>query len=197
VIVALLARWGLPQWLAEALCGALAVVLLFGVGYHMGHAAAAEDAELATAQAQHQHDAEMAELQNKGEQLQEHYEALQRQKQQVVYQTLTKEIPRVTTVYIPAPGAAELPLPRCVFTAGFVGVWNAALDPGVRAAAAGPDGAAGAADPAAASGDELDSGVTQAELLTNHDANAQACDGMRDQLNAILDYEAERQKVNE
>ncbi len=193
MILPFLVKLGIPQWLAELICGALIVGLLAGGGYWKGHHDASQDAELAQAQAQHDHDLRVADLQNKGEQLQEKFEELQRRKDQVVYQTLIKEVPRVTTVYRPAPGAAEQPLPRCVFTAGFVRVWNSALDPGLPGVADGAGQAPAAPDPAA---DELDSGVDQAAILGNHDANAQQCGAIADQLNAVLDFEEAKQKAN-
>lgn len=101
-----------------------------------------------------------------------------------VYQTITKEVPHVVTVYRPAPGAALEPLPRAVFTRGFVGLWNGALDPGLSATTAGAaataTGAGAAADP------ELDSGVSEGDVLRNHVANAETCTAIRQQLTALI-----------
>jgi hypothetical protein len=73
----------------------------------------------------------------------------------------------------------------------FVGLYNRAIRaapaPGDRAVPAAPDparpaGASGPADPA-----DADSGLTEADLLDNADANGQLCNDIRDQLNRLID----------
>ncbi|MCW3611324.1 hypothetical protein K6Y32_35030, partial [Burkholderia cenocepacia] len=77
---------------------------------------------------------------------------------------LKRRIASVTSQYRPAPDAPLQDLPRCVFTAGFVRVWNAAAGAdGVPATSA----AAGAVAPARAD-DALDSGVRQDDILAHH-----------------------------
>ncbi|MDH0894373.1 MULTISPECIES: lysis protein [unclassified Pseudomonas] len=82
---------------------------------------------------------------------------------------LQERIPHVTTVYRPAPAAEPVPIPRCVFTAGWVRDFNLALTRAGMPAAAGGAGAplaAAATEPAPGSAAELlESGVTPADIL--------------------------------
>lgn len=98
-------------------------------------------------------------------------------------QQLKRRIDRVTSQYRPAPNAPLQPVPRCVFTHGFVGVWNGAIGAaGVPAA----DHSAGAA--AAAGPDEaLDSGVRQSDILAHHADYGQRCRDIESQLNRVID----------
>ncbi|UKD14892.1 hypothetical protein L3V59_18185 [Burkholderia aenigmatica] len=97
---------------------------------------------------------------------------------------LKRRISSVTSQYRPAPDAPLQDLPRCVFTVGFVGVWNAAAGAdGVSA----PGVAAGAAAPAGTD-DALDSGVRQDDILAHHvDASRRSRD-IESQLNKLIDY---------
>ncbi|KVP51480.1 hypothetical protein WJ91_01390 [Burkholderia ubonensis] len=97
---------------------------------------------------------------------------------------LKRRIPSVTSQYRPAPDAPLEALPRCVFTVGFVSVWNAAAGAdGVPATAP----AARAAAPAGAD-DALDSGVRQDDVLAHHvDASRRSRD-IESQLNKLIDY---------
>lgn len=101
---------------------------------------------------------------------------------QVIYRTITREVPHVIVKYRSAPGAPLQALPRAVFTRGFVGVWNCALDPGLPDCAGESPQATGAGDPA------LDSGITEHDIIANHIANAHACDDIRKQLNALIEW---------
>ena len=109
----------------------------------------------------------------------------------VEYRTIRERIPHVTTHFISAPGPPDAPLaleplPRCVFTDGFVSVWNdALLDDSGRAAAT-------ATGQEAAEG-FLDSGVTQQQLLTNHVENAEIDTAVRQQCTALIAAVKERQ----
>ncbi|OSO82666.1 hypothetical protein [Burkholderia pseudomallei] len=103
---------------------------------------------------------------------------------------LKRRIASVTSQYRPAPDAPLQDLPRCVFSAGFVRVWNAA---------AGADGvpatsAAAGAVAAARADDALDSGVRQDDILAHHvDASRRSRD-IESQLNKLIDYiEGEKQ----
>ncbi|CAG9261997.1 Putative phage protein Rz [Burkholderia diffusa] len=103
---------------------------------------------------------------------------------------LKRRIASVTSQYRPAPDAPLQDLPRCVFTAGFVRVWNAAAGAdGVPATSA----AAGAVAPAGVD-DALDSGVRQDDILAHHvDASRRSRD-IESQLNKLIDYiEGEKQ----
>lgn len=99
-------------------------------------------------------------------------------------QDLKRRIDHVTDSYRPAPDAPLHPLPACVFTAGFVGVYNAAIDAGSLPeadAAAVADGAPGAAE-------TLDSGVRQRDVLAHLIDYGQRCRGIEAQLNHVLDW---------
>ncbi|AOJ05823.1 hypothetical protein WS70_25725 [Burkholderia mayonis] len=97
---------------------------------------------------------------------------------------LKRRIPSVTSQYRPAPDAPLQDLPRCVFTVGFVGVWNATAG----AAGMSATGAvAGAATPTGTD-DALDSGVRQDDILAHHvDASRRSRD-IESQLNKLIDY---------
>lgn len=106
---------------------------------------------------------------------------------------LEKRIANVTTQYRKSLDQPPVPLPHCVFTAGWVQVYDASIGLPERAAAdhsaAGLDGEAGAADPAA----ELDSGITQADILQHIGAYGQRCRDIESQLITVLDA-VERQQ---
>lgn len=109
-------------------------------------------------------------------------------------QALLKRIKDVTTVYIPASGTAPEPLPRCVFTTGFVREYNAAIGaehvPGAaQASAASPVGQA--AQPAASADAWLrESGLSQADILAHAGDWGQYCRDLSAQVNGLLDFEA-------
>ncbi|MCA8194119.1 hypothetical protein [Burkholderia vietnamiensis] len=115
--------------------------------------------------------------------------------QQIDHLTSTAKgkIDVVTQTYRPTLAASPEPLPRCVFTRGFVRVWNgvavdASADPLPNSAVTGGAGAETGAD------DALDSGVSQADILdwlTDYAARNRRIDT---RLNKVLDIEAERQK---
>lgn len=103
-------------------------------------------------------------------------------------QTLLRRIANVTTVYIPAAGLAPRPLPRSVFTAGFVREYNTAL--GFPAADAGTVAAgAGATTDAAYALDAglRDSGLSQADILAHIADYGERCRNIESQLNRLLD----------
>lgn len=103
-------------------------------------------------------------------------------------QTLLRRIANVTTVYVPAAGLAPRPLPRSVFTAGFVREYNAAL--GLPAADAGTAaaGAGAATDTAYALDAGLrDSGLRQADILAHIADYGERCRNIESQLNRLLD----------
>ncbi|AHI68356.1 hypothetical protein DR62_5556 [Burkholderia thailandensis] len=99
---------------------------------------------------------------------------------------LKRRIAHVTSQYRPTPDARPEALPRCVFTGGFVGVWNAAA--GIDAARLSEaDRAAGAAAPAGPD-DDIDSGVREDDVLANHVDNARRSRDIEAQLNALIDW---------
>lgn len=102
-------------------------------------------------------------------------------------QSLLRRIPDVTTVYQAAPGALPVALPRCVFTAGWLSAYNAAIGvPGMQApAASGKPGAA----PFAGAGINAwlrDSGLSQADILAHASDYGERCRGLEDQVNGLL-----------
>lgn len=98
-----------------------------------------------------------------------------------------RRISRVTSQYRAALDAPPVPLPPCVFTAGFVGVYDASIGLPERHAAdhsaAGGDGEADTTDPAA----ELDSGITQRDILQHIGAYGQRCRDIESQLTTVID----------
>lgn len=109
-------------------------------------------------------------------------------------QALLKRINDVTTVYVPRPGAAPEPLPRCVFTAGFVREYNAAIGAGhvPGAAPASTADTAGQAAQFAASADTWlrESGLSQADILTHAGDYGQYCRDLSSQVNGLQDFVA-------
>ncbi|WP_447588669.1 DNA-packaging protein [Aquipseudomonas campi] len=105
---------------------------------------------------------------------------------------LSGEIARVNDLYRKALDAEPEPLPACVFTAGFVRVWDEATgarapmpetaDP-VRAAAQGTD---------AIASEQLDSGISQSAVLAHHVRYAEQCSNVAAQLDALIDAVQEK-----
>ncbi|WP_051298673.1 hypothetical protein [Marinobacterium litorale] len=174
-----------------AILGALG--LLFALGYKQGHDAAEE-----------QHNRQQAELIAQREtQLREQYQhqiavgaltvrELRAEKAAIAHRAnqLEERIAYVTEHYRPAPDSAPEPRPDCVFTRGFVGLYNSAISPaGVSAAGAAPgaDGAPGTAASAAA--DPLGiSGVRQPDILNHIVGYGSRCQQIEAQLNALIDH---------
>jgi hypothetical protein len=186
MFAALLLKTGLPQWAAEMLLGALVVIALAGGGYYKGHCDAANADALAQQKAAIAYQQKLQALQAQGDALAGAL-AAEQAKTHVQYQTITKEVPHVVTYYRASVAAPLQPLPPVVFTVGFKRLWNCALNPdAILPAGAGcAADAAGGSDPAA---DDLDSGLTEAAIIDNHVDNAEACTGIRQQLNALIDW---------
>lgn len=103
---------------------------------------------------------------------------------------LAGEIHRVTTQYRRAPAAPLEPAPACVFTHGFVRVWNESAGPaGQPVPAAGDPGAVAGT---AGADDALDSGVSQADVLAHRIDSAARCRDIESRLNALTDFEEAR-----
>ncbi len=118
---------------------------------------------------------------------------LRRAQTVTIYQTIREEVPRATSMWKPSPAAAAEPLPMCVFTRGFVGVWNDALEAGhdtgrLSEAAGRVAGAAAAAGPVD-DADLLDAGISRAQLLNNHIANGDALTACEQRFDGIVDWE--------
>lgn len=103
---------------------------------------------------------------------------------------LTGEIALVTQRYRRALDQPPEPLPAAVFTAGFVRVWNSANSLAATAAVstAAATGRVAAPTGATVATDQLDSGITQGDLLTNHTRNAELHASCRAQLNGLIDW---------
>ncbi|HBN8473937.1 TPA: lysis protein [Pseudomonas aeruginosa] len=185
--------------LSAVLCGA-AVVIHGSASYDRGYAAARAEGDAALLNLQLQHANERAQAvqdsliryQQQVTRTNEAEQLLLTTQQQLVdaNQQLQERIPHVTTVYRPAPAAAPVALPRCVFTRGFVRDLNLALGAGVPAAGAGAlaAGAAQEAWPAPGSDAELlESGVGQADLLAYAQDYGRWARSNAAQLTALLD----------
>ncbi|MGQ0530004.1 MAG: hypothetical protein ACT4PG_09365 [Panacagrimonas sp.] len=117
---------------------------------------------------------------------------LRRGQAALVYRTLYQEVPHVVTVYKPGPDAPVQPLPACVFTRGFVGVWNRALQADLATTEASPGAAQATTGPSAAEGEDsaalFDAGITQEEILENHLANSEVSTAMRLQCERLIEF---------
>lgn len=100
---------------------------------------------------------------------------------------LTGEIHRVTTLYRRSLDSAPEPAPQCVFTRGWVRLYDSATGayPG-PVPAAGHSG--GAVAPAALTEPawQLDSNISQAELLGHHLRYAEQCRNIASQLSGLI-----------
>lgn len=170
-----------PQWLVELLIGVFVVAVLAGGGFWLGWSHRGDADQLAAQKAELAAQAQLAQANARGEMLSAKL-GLAIQQTRVEYRTITEEVPHV--VFKTAPAAPGAPVPHmCVagFTAGFVSLWNLALDPGVPAAT-------GRAFNPATVTDTADSGITQSDLLFNHIDNAQQCTEVRQQLGALIEW---------
>ncbi|MCY1403734.1 hypothetical protein D9M71_189240 [compost metagenome] len=103
---------------------------------------------------------------------------------------LQERIPHVTTVYRPAPAAAPVAIPHCVFTRGWVRDFNLALGAGLSTAGTGAPAAGAQAEawPAAGSDAELlESGVSPADILAHAQDYGRWARSNLAQLDALLD----------
>ena len=99
---------------------------------------------------------------------------------------LQKEVTRVSTLYRKALDAAPEPVPACVFTRGWVRLYDRATGAELPAAPADPAGTTAPAGEAAAL-EQLDSGVDQAGLLAHHIDYAEQCRNSAAQLDRLID----------
>lgn len=101
---------------------------------------------------------------------------------------LTGEIARVNDLYLKALDAEPEPLPACVFTVGWVRVY----DEGTGAIAAGMPPATDTSRAAAQStegraAEQLDSGISQRDVLEHHTRYAEQCRNTAAQLDLLID----------
>lgn len=112
-------------------------------------------------------------------------------------QQLRQEINHVTTHYRDTPAARPEPLPECIFTTGFVGLYNQAISPAKPGAAAvpaatpaaGANRAASTTAPVAATADPLQpSNIGQRDILQHITEYGSRCQQIETQLIQLLDY---------
>lgn len=192
-------KWLLDRWQIALVLAAVAVVYLYGQSeYSDGfeRAAAVGAAQLSELKTQHAESALRAANQAHGE-LQLQVSRAQAAEESLFQQfgihandvkQLQERIPHVTTQYKASAAAPPQPIPHCVFTAGWLRDYNAAL--GVPATGAGTAVAGSAKAPRATPGTDaelLESGVTPADILAHaQDYGRWARDNLA-QLNALLD----------
>lgn len=104
-------------------------------------------------------------------------------------QSLLRRISDVTSIYIPAAGDPPLPLPRIVFTAGFLREYNTAIGLPLAHPGAPAGGTGSPADaPAGLDAWLLDSGLSQADILAHIADYGERCRNLETQVNRLIDY---------
>jgi len=103
---------------------------------------------------------------------------------------LKGDIARATTLYRRALDAKPEPLPVAVFTTGFVRVWNTANGITTNPTVQTPNSSGRTPAPASGPGtaDDLDSGLTQEQLLTNQVRNGERYGTCRAQLKSLINW---------
>ena len=193
--------WPLPARLAAvglacALSAAAAGSIAYGFGFR--YADSLGKTELATLKAEHSDQARAAESANRVQLLQQVTRANETEallldvmaRHAEEKRQLQERIPHVTTQYRPTPGAAAQPIPRCVFTAGWLRDFNTAL--GVPAPGAGTATTQPAQAPWATPGTDaelLESGVTPADILAYAQDYGLWVRNNLAQLNGLLDLQ--------
>ena len=189
--------------LLAALALAAAAALAAGItGHSIGHGSAKADGDAALAKLQRDHAVAVAKVADEARlRLVAEVEHNNRLAQALAdekaahaqeKQTLLRRITNVTTVYVPAPGLAPRPLPRTVFTAGFMREYNAAIGLPAPAAGTAAPGLGGAAETGEASDAWLrDSGLTQADILAHVADYGERCRNLESQVNRLLDRHQE------
>ncbi|MDU9392131.1 lysis protein [Pseudomonas sp. zfem002] len=191
----------LPSGLAWAVAAcALSAAAAGSVGYGLGdrQAAAAGAADLADLKREHAEQAVANGQRNLDDLLSEMRRANDAEAQlinakaqhQTELEQLQERIPNVTTVYLPAPASKPVAIPRCVFTAGWLRDYNAAL--GVPAAVQGTTAGHPQAATSPAPGTDaelLESRVTPADILAHAQDYGMWARNNLAQLNAVLDLQ--------
>ncbi|MCQ4310901.1 lysis protein [Pseudomonas stutzeri] len=160
--------------LACMVCAAASGGIAYGFGYR--HAEAQGAASLSALVAKHATQASTTAEANSERMLQQITRASEAAGQMLALlarldteqQPIQERIPHVTSTYRPEPAAAPEPIPRCVFTVGWLRDYNTAL--GVPGAAIGPVAGPAGQTPWAAPGADaelLESGVTPADILAH------------------------------
>ncbi|SDI83942.1 hypothetical protein SAMN05216588_12622 [Pseudomonas flavescens] len=100
---------------------------------------------------------------------------------------LSGEIARVNDLYRQALDTPPEPLPACMFTRGFVRVWNEATGASTELPAATVPGGANAQSTEARTLDQLPAGIGRADILAHHVRYAEQCRNTAAQLDALID----------
>ncbi|OLS63760.1 lysis protein [Pseudomonas putida] len=194
----------LPSSLAWAVAAcALSATAAGSVGYGLGdrQATAAGAADLADLKREHAERALASGQRNLDDLLSEMRRANDAEAQLLAAKTqhqteleqLQERIPNVTTVYLPAPAAKPVAIPRCVFTAGWLRDYNAALGVPANTKGTAAGNAEAAAKPAPGTDAELlESGVTPADILAHAQDYGMWARNNLAQLNALLDLQEQK-----
>ena len=105
---------------------------------------------------------------------------------------LSGEIARVNDLYRKALDAEPEPLPACVFTRGWVRVYDEATGARTAVPAAADPGRAAAQSAEALAAEQLDSGIGQSAVLAHHVRYAEQCRNVAAQLDALIDAVQEK-----
>lgn len=171
-------------------------VSTYGVG--MRHGQATGQANLEGLKAQHAEQqltterASHLQLRQQIERAQQSERLMYEQMARHTEQTKTRQdrIPHVTTRYLPAPDAKAQPVPRCVFTAGWLRDFNAALGmPSSTAISAHPAPAEATSATPGPDAELLESGITPADILAHANDYGSWVRQLAEQLNALLDLQ--------
>ncbi|MBA4289354.1 MAG: DNA-packaging protein [Pseudomonas sp.] len=101
---------------------------------------------------------------------------------------LTGEIARVNDLYVKALDAEPEPLPACVFTAGWVRVYDEATGASAAGMPSATDTGRAAAQVAEGrAAEQLDSGISQRDVLEHHTRYAEQCRNTAAQLDLLID----------
>ena len=189
--------------LLAALALAAVAALAAGItGYSIGHGSAKAEGDAALAKLQRDHAVVVAKVADEARlRLIAEVERNNQLAQQLAdekathaqeKQSLLRRIANVTTVYVPAPGLAPRPLPRAVFTAGFVREYNAAIGLPAADTGAAAAGVGGTAEGGQAPDTWLrDSGLSQADILAHIADYGERCRNLDAQVNRLLDRSQE------
>lgn len=114
---------------------------------------------------------------------------------------LRQEIDYVTTLYQKSLDAEPEPLPACIFTNGFVSVYNGAIsDDGNSIATMPAASSAGGTDTTASRATAADalqpSGINQRDILHHITGYGSRCQAIETQLNGLIDYLENEQRRN-
>lgn len=188
--------------LAALVLAAATALVAGGGGYALGHRSAKADGDAALAKLQRDHAVATAKAADEARlRLVAEVERNNRLAQALAdekathaqeKQSLIRRIANVTTVYVPAPGLAPQPLPRAVFTAGFVREYNTAIGLPAASSGAATAGTGGTSEAGQAPDTWLrDSGLGQADILAHIADYGERCRNLEAQVNRLLDRSQE------